>query len=112
MGNHRRAKGRRGSPSVRLGTGSADGNEAKKGSEICLLSSFGDYRLTIESPAPKILHLTVRLTPVDRLNNPWWPRDLYILGNECDPTKAPSEVFAARMPKPKSSRLPLVNLRY
>ncbi|HWD40997.1 MAG TPA: hypothetical protein VG944_19265 [Fimbriimonas sp.] len=67
-----------------------------RGGEIRLLSSFGDYRISIDSPAPNIIHVVTRLTPAFEFEVPWWPRDLYILAKEGDPAKAKGEVFAAQ----------------
>lgn len=66
--------------------------------EIVLLSSLGTYRVSVSAPDgdASILHVTARLTPSTDVNVPWWPRDLYPLGEKSDPGAARGKVFAAQ----------------
>ncbi|RYG45795.1 hypothetical protein EON79_11735, partial [bacterium] len=72
--------------------------QSHEGDEIVLVGSLGVYRVTVEAPKPDaaILHVVTRLTPSADVNVPWWPRDLYALGENSDPAAAKGEIYAAQ----------------
>lgn len=65
--------------------------------EIVLRSSLGLYRVSLATPNDDAtLRVTTRLIPEDDVRVPWWPRDLYPLGEHHDPRAARGRVLAAQ----------------
>lgn len=77
--------------------GSALETQSVEGGEVALLSSLGLYRVRVGAPnGDAILRVTTTLTPAADVRVPWWPRDLYPLGERHDPESARGKVLAAQ----------------
>ena len=68
------------------------------GSEFEAAGAVGNFRVSIDMPDPErsLVRATVRLTPSRDLIIPYWPRDLYPLSRQGDPTGTGGVVRAAQ----------------
>ncbi len=70
---------------------------AQTDGEIRLGSSLGEYRVRIAAPTDDaLLRVTTTLVPAAEVRVPWWPRDLYPLGERGDPEAAQGSILAAQ----------------
>lgn len=70
----------------------------ERGWEFCLGSAVGEWRGLLETPVENqpVLHCRVWLTPKQNFLPSQWPRDLYPLSAQGDPTEATGVVHAAQ----------------